>query len=80
MNATAVAQKAPGFQKNPDKFLEVNPSPRRVRVKVAGETVVDFHQRLADVRRRPCADLLFSHGGCADGFVLAHRECQSLRL
>lgn len=41
MNATAVAQKAPGFQKNPDKFLEVNPSPRRVRVKFGGETIAD---------------------------------------
>ena len=41
MNATALAQKAPGFIKNPDKFLEVDPSPRRVRVKFAGETIVD---------------------------------------
>jgi uncharacterized protein (DUF427 family) len=41
MNATALAQKAPGFVKNPDKFLEVDPSPRRVRVKFAGETIVD---------------------------------------
>jgi uncharacterized protein (DUF427 family) len=41
MNATAIAQKAPGFIKNPDKFLEVNPTARRVRVKFAGATVVD---------------------------------------
>ena len=41
MNATAIAQKAPGFLKNPDKFLEVDLSPRRVRVKFAGETIVD---------------------------------------
>jgi uncharacterized protein (DUF427 family) len=41
MNATAVAKKAPGFIKNPDKFLEVEPTPRRVRVKFAGETIAD---------------------------------------
>jgi len=41
MNATAIAEKAPGFIKNPDKFLEVDPTPRRVRVEVAGETIAD---------------------------------------
>ncbi len=41
MSATALAQKAPGFLKNSDKFLEVEPSPRRVRIKFAGETIVD---------------------------------------
>lgn len=42
MNATvATAQKAPGFIKNPDKVLNVDPSPRRVRVKFNGETIVD---------------------------------------
>ena len=41
MNATAVAQKAPGFIKNPGKLLEVEPCRRRVRVKFNGETVVD---------------------------------------
>ena len=42
MNAsTRIVNKAPGFTKNPQKFLEVNPSPRRVRVKFNGETVVD---------------------------------------
>lgn len=46
MNATAVAQKAPGFIKNPDKFLEVEPTPRRLRVKVAGETIADTTQGL----------------------------------
>jgi uncharacterized protein (DUF427 family) len=32
---------APGFAKNPDKLLDFEPCPRRVRVKVAGETVAD---------------------------------------
>jgi len=46
MNATALAQKAPGFLKNPDKFLEVELSPRRVRVKFAGETIADSTRAL----------------------------------
>ena len=46
MNATALAQKATGFLKNPDKFLEVDPSPRRVRVKFAGETIADSTRAL----------------------------------
>jgi len=37
----AVAQKAPGFIKNPGRLLEVEPSPRRVRVRFNGETVAD---------------------------------------
>lgn len=38
---TAVAQKAPGFIKNPGRLLEVEPSPRRVRVRFNGEAIVD---------------------------------------
>ena len=42
MNATkTTARKAPGFEKNPNKFLEVEPCPRRVRGKFNGETIVD---------------------------------------
>ncbi len=37
----AVAQKAPGFIKNPGRLLEVEPSPRRVRIRFNGEWVVD---------------------------------------
>ncbi|MBK18611.1 MAG: hypothetical protein CMM52_07225 [Rhodospirillaceae bacterium] len=33
--------KAPGFANNPDKLLEFEPSPRRIRVKVNGEIIVD---------------------------------------
>lgn len=32
---------APGFAKNPDKLLDFEPSPRRVRIKFNGETIVD---------------------------------------
>ena len=42
MNASvATAGKAPGFVKNPGKLLEVEPCPRRVRIKFNGETIVD---------------------------------------
>ena len=34
-------QKAPGFVKNPDKLLEVEPSFRRIRAKFNGKTIVD---------------------------------------
>lgn len=37
----AQAKRSPGFAKNPGKLLQVEPSPRRVRVKFAGETVAD---------------------------------------
>ena len=33
--------KAPGFVKNPDKVLEFEPSPRRIRIKVNNEVIVD---------------------------------------
>ena len=33
--------KAPGFVKNPDKVLEFEPSPRRIRIKYNGEFIVD---------------------------------------
>ena len=33
--------KAPGFVKNPDKVLEFEPSPRRIRINVNGEDIVD---------------------------------------
>ena len=32
---------APGFKTNPDYRISFEPSPRRVRVKFAGETVAD---------------------------------------
>jgi uncharacterized protein (DUF427 family) len=32
---------APGFAKNPDRQLDFKPSPRRVRVKFNGATIVD---------------------------------------
>ena len=35
------AKKSPGFARNPAKLLEVEPSPRRVRVKLGGETIAD---------------------------------------
>ncbi len=43
MTATALVPPgpAPGFAKNPDKLLDFDPSPRRVRIKFNGETIVD---------------------------------------
>lgn len=38
---TVQAKKSPGFAKNPDKLLDVEPSLRRVRVRFAGETIAD---------------------------------------
>jgi len=37
----AGAGKSPGYARNPDYMIEFEPSPRRVRVKFAGETVAD---------------------------------------
>jgi uncharacterized protein (DUF427 family) len=39
--AAAQPKKSPGFARNPGKLLEVEPSPRRVRVKLGGETIAD---------------------------------------
>lgn len=39
--ATVPPGPAPGFVKNPDKLLDFEPSPRRVRIKFNGETIVD---------------------------------------
>jgi len=39
--ASAMPPKAPGFVKNPGRLLEVEPSPRRVRVRFNGEVVAD---------------------------------------
>ena len=39
--ATVPPGPAPGFAKNPDKLLDFEPSPRRVRIKFNGETIVD---------------------------------------
>jgi uncharacterized protein (DUF427 family) len=42
METAAVPQgPAPGFAKNPVKLLDFEPSPRRVRIKFNGETIVD---------------------------------------
>ena len=38
---SSTIQMAPGFAKNPDKLLEVEPSFRRIRAKFNGETIVD---------------------------------------
>ena len=45
--ATGLARKpAPGFKKNPGKLLEIEPSPRRVRVKAGGEVIADTTRAL----------------------------------
>jgi uncharacterized protein (DUF427 family) len=43
MMATAMVPPgpAPGFAKNPDKLLDFEPSPRRVRISFNGKTIVD---------------------------------------
>lgn len=53
--AARSAGKAPGFVKNPGHIVELEPSPRRVRVEFNGETIVDTTraQLLFETRHTP---------------------------